>query len=247
MTASKKLMRRWPQWMLMTGGMLQSLTATMALASDCRGIPESGSVVNVCQADNVITIQTSNQQWSWNLEQTQERLRQELELFLASHAREDLAGPMDIAVWLSIPEANPEATRARLVVKGVRHTFMFGLGLEPDEWTLTSNNVSILPDEGYPASFGWKPESVLLEKSNKCTEAQMLKRVEQQMGVGSLEHFTGGWYQLKTTIFTEMSSAQRLQSQNETRDCIESWALNHMFEWIAWRDVVFAFSWVPNG
>jgi hypothetical protein len=230
-------------WLSMFG---MTSTQSKAYAEACKGIPDVAPVIEVCQHDDLLSIETSNRRWEWRLERTMHHLRQIVEQFLAVHAPENLQEEIKIAVWLSVPEVNPDSTRARIFVDGAHHSFVVGVSLDPETWQISRDAIAVLPEDGYPSSYGWRSESVLLEKSGRCSTAQLTQRVEEQMGHGMVEHFSGQWFVLRTSVFAEIPSAQFLMSKTETRDCIQSWTLNHMFEWIAWRDVAFAFSWSPN-
>lgn len=149
-----------------------------------------------------------------------------------------LLNNVEVRVWLSVPEVNPNAAKVRAMFIGPRAKFVVSLPISPAEWRVGSAAVGILTDRLYPDSYGYRAGSLLLEKRADADEPQFLKAVAPYIQ-GAPERFSGEWYAADVKVFQEANAQTKIT--HLTKEVTAHASFNQMVEWMAWRAEVFAF------
>ncbi len=147
-----------------------------------------------------------------------------------------------VTFWTAVPEANPEAAQARAVMQTGSKKFVFFLPIHPADWSLTNIRVSILEeDEDYPEYYGHAVGSLLLKKSETAQEADLQNFMANYQAFDP-EAYTPGWSSYSVPVFKEQYIKEAIGRDDPSGQYVAGSELNHVFEWIALRERVFAFS-----
>jgi len=215
-----------------------------AVVENCLGTPGHAPVIWRCDHGTTWSVRGPSLHQVWPKARTQDLLDQMVREFLSVHAPELSRAAIDIAFWITAPENNPSAAQGRLLVTVGDLHFMLLVPLDSARWTATAANSAVFSaGSTYPESYGYRSATLLLKRNESATEADFDAFVTQVTGIDSApESFSGLWYVLGTPVFAESRTEALLASANGSPSMIAATGLNHLMEWIAWRDPVFAFS-----
>ena len=144
-----------------------------------------------------------------------------------------------VEIWMSVPEANPAGAKIRAFFQTTHGNFVISLPVSPKDWTVSNDNVGVTDQEHYPQSYGYRAGSLLIKKVKEAKEETFLDLVESY-SESPVQSFSPSWYSIETSVFSEKPVSSALQ-RNGT-GLVESVNFNHVMEWMAWRERVFAFS-----
>jgi hypothetical protein len=149
-----------------------------------------------------------------------------------------------VELWLAMPEANPAATQARAVVTLPAAKLIVFLSPLPDGsggWTLDDSSVGFLTDAGYPASFGYRTQQLLL-KAKPGVDAEQVAALLARHGVTHGGEYSPSWYAVRVPPLQEAALKAALIRDPEAASVIARLDFNPLVEWIALRERMFAFS-----
>lgn len=147
-----------------------------------------------------------------------------------------------INFWLSVPSASPGATRARIEVVSEYNNFLIFMSPYQEEWKIEDKNVSILEQEHYPKSLGYRVKTLLVKKKadvSKNDVDNFLMQYEIKPG----EHVSGDWYSYKVKPFSENMHIHFINWHPKKSDYIENIQTNSSFEWVSDKGLAFSFPW----
>jgi hypothetical protein len=225
-------------------GLLLYFSAAYAEPSwaTCIDVPRSASnaAVKVCESEVSYTFQVANNSYEYDKAAYQEAFG----LLLRDwYAQENIAPKATrVTFWAAVPEANPEAVQARAVMQAGSKRFVFFLSIHPAEWSIKNVRISILgTGETYPSDYGHTAGSLLVKKSSHVDEADLQSFMATYQAYHP-ESYTPGWTSYSVPVFKEQSIKVAIGRDDPTGEIVERSELNHVFEWIALRERVFAFS-----
>jgi hypothetical protein len=147
-----------------------------------------------------------------------------------------------VTFWTAVPEANPEAAQARAVMQVGSRRFVFFLPIHPADWSLANIRVSILgKNEAYPEFYGHTAGSLLVKKSETVQEVDLENFLANYQAYNPVS-YAPGWSSYSVPIFKEQSIKEAIVRDDPSGRYVAKTELNHVFEWIALRERVFAFS-----
>jgi hypothetical protein len=144
-----------------------------------------------------------------------------------------------VELWLSVPEANPDATQARAVVYGVPQPFVAYLSIDPSEWDLTDRDIGVLGDAHYPHSFGYRAGSLLVQARQVSSDPTS---VVAPHGLTLTAAMGGGWYGYQLAPLAEADTRTAILGDTEAAPVVARVEVDTIFEWIAWRGQGFVFA-----
>lgn len=225
-------------------GLLLSFSAAYANPSwaACVNVPRkaANTAVKVCESAVSYTYHITGNEYVYEKDAYQDAFAALLNDWFE---REHIAPQTTmVTFWAAVPEANPEAAQARAVMQAGSKRFVFFLPIHPAEWTLTNVRVSILgKDEAYPEYYGHVAGSILVKKSITAKEAD-LQNFLADFQAYNPEPYTTGWSAYSVPVFKEQSIKEAIIREDPSGQFVERSELNYVFEWIALRERVFAFS-----
>ncbi len=225
-------------------GLLLSFSAAYANPSwaACVNVPRTASntAVKVCETADVYTYHVAGSVYEYS----KVAYRNAFALLLNEWYEHENILPQNTRVtfWVAVPEANPEAAQARAVMQAGSKRFVFFLPIHPADWSLANVRISILgKDESYPDYYGHAAGSLLVKKSGSVTESD-LQGFMANYTAQYPESYTPGWTAYAVPVFKEQSIKTAISLDDPSGQYVERTELNHVFEWIALRERVFAFS-----
>ncbi len=210
---------------------------TSSLATDCKNIPEQSDapLAIYCEDQDSYSFDLAGDQISFSKHEFQIRLSRAIKLWWASHGLSQTSLTYsNVDVWLSIPEANPQAAQARAVVISPLGHVSLSFDLHDDEWLLSDQEAGVLDRYSYPDSYGWRPQQLMIS-FNPGTSHEQATILLQKAGIRLSEETSPGWYKAETKIFDESSAIRRLTQYDRMSGYVRSSQLNKLFEWIAIR------------
>lgn len=204
--------------------------------SDSTKIP----AVEVCTTEEVYRFRIVDRTTVFQKHEFESRLNQAVFRWLEEHnLNQNLVSSSNVYIWLSVPEANPAAAQPRALVDTQKGYLSFWFDLNADEWILTDQETAVLGSSKYPQSFGHRPQVVLAKAQNEANYAEVVMALTA-VGASEVTDLGSGWYSAKTKLFEEKFvavNAVKFHGQH-----IRSAQANSVVEWIADRQMVFAFS-----
>lgn len=150
--------------------------------------------------------------------------------------------PASVDFWLAVPEANPEATQARAVVRIGDQRFVLFLSVHPQDWQADELSVGVLPKgESYPETYGYRVGSLLVKKQDERSDESLHQYMETK-GAGWPQFFSPGWFDYAVPAFQEQQVNDAVLQDQEAAAFVARTNLNYILEWIALRERVFTFS-----
>lgn len=234
---------------LVTTGLLWVATLVNAAPQfdkPCRQIPERSpedAVAIICDDNSAYNFTIAGEVLIFDKTEFKTRLRESLSDWWQSQGESlDSLSHASIAVWLSIPEANPGAAQARAVVQSNRGNMSLSFDLRSHDWTFTEDLAAVTGIKTYPETYGWRPRQLLIGAA-KTADPTQLAQFLLGLGVTLGEEASGGWYQATTEFLDEQTAAQRIRAADKNGDYIRSVQLNTLMEWIAHRGLAVEFPW----
>lgn len=230
------------------------LTAALAVSSrllaTCIGIPEQSDapLVTYCETDTSYSFDLGGDHLTFSRPDFDERLRTAVQTWWAAHGLDSKAlasGHVD--VWISAPEANPSAAKARAVVFSAQGNASLSFDLNDQDWVLHDAESAILDHSDYPETFGWRPTQVMVAFV-AGTDLHKASQLLSLAGMTLKQETSPGWYKAETKIFDETPAINRLMQFDRWTKLVKSAQTNQLFEWIAVRGktVQFQMSAVAN-
>lgn len=210
--------------------------------SMCTQIPEDAKnpAVTACDDPTTYTFSIVGTSYKYDKAAYQEGLRQLIFGWLIE--RGFSPDEVQVEYWLSVPEADPAATQARLVVSAGKAQFIVFLSIHPQDWEPRNLSVSILgKGDVYPSSFGYDAGSLLVKHAENAS-AEAIQDYLTTYDATQIEPVSGRWFRYHVPEFYETSIRESILNDAEAGTYIEKLELNHVMEWIAVRERVFAFS-----
>ena len=210
---------------------------TASFASNCKNIPEQSDapLAIYCEDQDSYSFDLAGDQISFSKHEFQTRLSRAIKLWWAAHGLSQASLTYsDINVWLSIPEANPQAAQARAVVMSPIGHVSLSFDLHDEEWRLSDQEAGVLDRYNYPDSYGWRPQQLMIS-FNPGTSREQATTLLQKAGIKLAEETSPGWYKAETKIFDESAAIHRLTQYDRMSGYVRSSQLNKLFEWIAIR------------
>ncbi len=228
-------------------GLLLSFSAAYANPSwaACINVPSAASntAVKVCETPDSYTFHVASNVYEYGKDAYKESFALLLnDWFEHENIAPQINKPTRVTFWIAVPEANPEAAQARAALQAGGKHFIFFLPIHPAEWSLANIRVSILgKDETYPDYYGHVAGSLLVKKSESINESDLHSFMASYQALGP-ELYTPGWSSYSVPVFKEQSIKTAISTDDPTGQYVAGTELNHIFEWIALRERVFAFS-----
>jgi len=211
----------------------------------CINVPKSTSqtTVKVCESSDSYTFHIAGNVYDYNKGHYQEAFGLLLQdWYERKNIDPTITGQTRVIFWAAVPEANPGAVQARAVMQSGGLRFVFFLPIHPSDWSLANIRVSILgQNEAYPEFYGHSAGSLLVKRSVNVNDIE-LNNFMATYGAESPEYYTPGWVSYSVPVFKEQSIKQSISRDDSSQLYVERSELNHIFEWIALRERVFAFS-----
>jgi hypothetical protein len=226
---------------------LLRLVLGAALAAPARGacvqVPRDAESppVRACETETAYELEITGERFVYDKADYQEGLRAALRQWLRSAGLDDDGG--DVEVWLSVPEAAPAATGARVVVRTTSgHAFVAFTSLHPEDWRLTDASIGVLASgQSYPSSFGARPRQLLVRSAPGAARGAV-EELMTRHGAGSPTVLSGEWTRWLAPPFREADVLSAASSDADAPVLLRSVTLNLVVEWIALREKAFAFS-----
>jgi len=225
-------------------GLLLSFSAAYADPSvaACTNVPRSASntAVKVCESAHVYSFHIAGSVYDYS----KDAYRDAFGHLLGDWYEQQQLDPQTTRVtfWAAVPEANPEAAQARAVLQIDGRRFVFFLPIHPEEWSLANIRVSVLgTDENYPEFYGHTAGSLLVKHSAGVNESDLQSFMAHYQAFNP-ESYTPGWSSYSVPVFKEQEIKEAVGRDDPSGQYVARSELNHVFEWIAFRERVFAFS-----
>lgn len=228
--------------LLISAMLLFSAGYASAGDSICISVPRGSAdpAVTACETSDSYDFTIVGTTYSYTKAAYQEAFVKLLNEWHELHGLTNLSTKVDF--WLSVPEANPEATQARAVLRADGRSFVFFLSVHPQEWLPNTLKVSILgQNEIYPDYFGHSAGSLLVKRSATVQEADLHQYMENHQASGP-QIFSPGWFAYELPVFREEPTKSSIESDPMAKAFVERVELNYIMEWISQRERVFAFS-----
>lgn len=212
--------------------MAQSTTAI----AGCVGFPEQTEppLATYCENENTYSFDLGGDHLTFAKQEFQTRLTQSISQWWLNHGLPIAAlNHVNVDVWLSIPEVNPQAAQARAVVFTPLGNANLSFDLHEQNWKLSDQEGAILDRAVYPQSYGWRPQQVLLSFVAD-TPHDAIASLLKKSGIALGEEMSPGWFRAETAVFDESAAIRRLTLFDQS-GYIRSAQLNKLVEWIAIR------------
>ena len=225
-------------------GLLLSFSAAYANPSwaACVNVPRTATntAVKVCESADFYTYHIAGTVYEYE----KDAYREAFAVLLNDWFAHENISPTTsrVTFWAAVPEANPEAAQARAVMQAGSKRFVFFLPIHPGDWSLPNVRVSVLGiNETYPEYYGHAAGSLLVKKSETAQEADMQSFMANYQAYDP-ESYAPGWSSYSVPVFKEQSIKEAIVRDDPSGQFVAKSELNHIFEWIALRERVFAFS-----
>jgi len=221
----------------MAGSVAMPLTA-----APCSKIPESAPVAHACDIDDHYSLELPSVKHKWTKASYQKSVRDAFEKWqgfsdLPQKVRDDGV----IEVWLTIPEINPDAAKARIILRsGERALLMVRSDLEPKDLQVTKANLTVFDDKEYPESLGFQAGEYVVKAADNIS-AEILGAYLRQFDSEIDHHMSHGWYVASSKVLQEFPTIERIKKHPFSRFYVKESIGHHLFEWIGWRGKAFTF------
>jgi hypothetical protein len=218
------------------------LISTAAIGqADCARFPRGSAapVVEVCADHNQYRFRVGEIMRSFDRDHFERRLSAAIHGWLASHHESpDLVNQSIVEIWMTVPEANPEAAQPRAIVSTTKGQVAFWFDLSLNNWILSDKETSLLDDATYPESFGHRPRRVLV-KAQPGIPAKDVAAALTSEGATEITSQGSDWYTAACQLFDESACANAaLRNHQHVLKYVQ---VNSVVEWIADRQVAFSF------
>ena len=231
----------------MACGLLASVIALMLMPTvafgqiECTRFPRDSAapVVEVCADQNQYRFRIGDFTRSFYREDFEHRLSNAVDAWLASHYESpEIISQSNVEIWMTVPEANPEAAHPRAVVATEKGQVSFWFDLSQESWVFSDKETALLDDATYPASFGHRPRRLLI-KAHAGVPVGDIRDALNNEGVTEIESQGGDWYTAACQLFEESACASAaLRNQPHVLKYVQ---VNSVVEWIADRQMAFSF------
>jgi len=210
------------------------------ISPSCSGQPEGVDAVFVCQSPFHIVLSQPDQLISINRANLSERLQSFLTDWNASTGLEfQPSVEQDVEYWLSIPEANPYAMQARILIQGTPETIMLKTSINEalSEWT--EIEIVLFEQQPFPHEYGYRVAELLLQPNPNCSIEKQDQLLEKHRL--AILNRTKSTVLVETVSFKEKATRQKLLSDSNVGECFRDVSLNKTYEWVAWKVKAFTF------
>ena len=164
--------------------------------------------------------------------------RSQIQLLLQAEDTSLEIYPMDLkyTLWLAVPEADPTAVQARIVVESNIHPkrFVIFAPMDPTQAVMDLSHVGVLDSGYYPDTFGYRAGVVLL-KVDTTTKQETLDAVLSGAGYAHPQYMAPGYYKLSAAAFKEQATQQSIKRDEYLMQYIQDVNTVAIYEWLADR------------
>ena len=218
------------------------MISTVALGqTDCARFPRGSSapVVEVCADHNQYRFRVGEITRSFDRDDFELRLSVAIHGWVASHKESsDLVNQANVEIWMTVPEANPEAAQPRAVVTTAKGQVSFWFDLSLDNWILCDKETALLDDATYPQSFGHRPRRILI-KAQPGIPAEDVAAALTSEGATEVAAQGSDWYSAACQLFEESACANSALRNHQ--HMLKYVQVNSVVEWVADRQMAFSF------
>lgn len=201
--------------------------------------PKVEPTIEVCTTDDQYSFRILDNYKIFSREDFEFRIRSAVNNWLEGHHQSpNIVVNAQVFVWLSVPEANPEAAQPRALVDTSKGYLSFWFDLDSNQWVFSDSETAILGSKKYPDSFGYRPQYVLAKGQSNANTIDVTQAL-QDVGAYDISDQGNGWFTAKTKIFEEQSLASKALKNHG--NVLRSVQVNSVVEWIADRQLVFSF------
>jgi hypothetical protein len=209
----------------------QSTCYFSRLAPDV-GACDDGTDLNFIIGERTLTVSKSD---------FQGLVRQEFASWLTSvNLPQSDSRDAQASVWLSVPELNPYAVALRIVWQTEKNSVVISRPLTDQPIAMGNQMVGVIESYGYPDSFGWRPEVILMGAKSGVSRSALSEKTSQ--GPGSYPD-DSAWplLSLKVPAFSERAYVNELRGNQKLAEVASFIEVNAIREWQADRFSIFNF------
>lgn len=237
--------RRWRSPLLMCLFLASILAGSEIAFGSCIKYPREAETptVEVCEHADSYSFRIGDHTRGFLKDDFARQISSAARVWLSRHGHQaTLTRTASIQIWMSIPMANPEAAQPRALIETSAGLISFWFDLNKLDWEFDDNESAILGADKYPASYGHRPASVLVQAhANISTDT--VERLLHQQGATSIVDKGNGVFEARCKIFDEK---KLVASAAKLTNVIKYAQVNSVMEWIADRQMAFAFTATPE-
>lgn len=208
----------------------------------CVAIPEKSPEVTACEQKDTYTIDLPGEHLEFDKEAFRSDVRQAVQRWLA---KVGVFPPLQAGVefWLAVPDIEAANTQARVVVHLERADIVIFLPLHPEQWPQLTPLVSVVDAQsGYPKSYGYQAEELLLTTTAEASEEAVQALLTDHGATLTQPLLAGDTALVHVGALQERQVANSVLADPRAPRQIKYLVTNSIMEWLATRERAFAFS-----
>ncbi|MEZ4744380.1 MAG: hypothetical protein R3B45_18330 [Bdellovibrionota bacterium] len=213
--------------------------------SICQIFPENSNdpIVETCESESSYKIRVGNQTSIYDKKEFKKNVKDQITNWLV-----ETSFPIGqicnskVEYWLSVPDANPYASQARILVSNTYKNFLLYLPPRIEEWKIENNNVTILNNEYYPDRQGYFSGNISI-KRKETTKSEELDQYLKKYAITPSGNEVGLWRSYYTSAFSENNVLRQIKYDRLSNLLIEDLGLEYAFEWGSRKIQSFYFNW----
>jgi hypothetical protein len=212
-----------------------------AQGQSCTTLPEDSPdpVITVCATDTDYHFTIGDRSRSFDRQVLESKLASATTRWLSAHGLTTewlLAKPAQL--WLTVPEANPEAAQPRFIVSTSAGSIGFWFDLWAEEWVFSDRETALFDTVNYPQSYGYRPQTILIQ-AHPGKNPEQVREALMACGAKAVVDQGNGWFHASGAVFGERALAADVKTRQSS--VVKIAQVNAVMEWIAHRKMVFTF------
>jgi hypothetical protein len=219
------------------------LATPSTLADQCTSIlsPDQVELINTCDDGINYSFSTSEEFFTISKKIFQKQLDSQIRSWWQrQQLRQSFLVGSRVEVWITMPDSSPASYQLRAIVYTQLGRVGFGFDVREENWVFGDANTGILAESSYPETFGWRPQTLLIQVSPTVSNAEA-EQVLRLSGIALEEEISPGWYNGRTRAFDEENAVLRLRRVDKEGYFIKSVLLNRIVEWVGYRGKGFEY------